>query len=63
MKKLKTNRIRCKHCGTVIESKNTYDFIRCDCGKVAVDGGLEYPKRVYPAGRAEDHYEDLSEFD
>lgn len=32
--------IRCKHCDDVIESKSQHDFIRCRCGKVAVDGGL-----------------------
>ncbi|WOV88046.1 hypothetical protein QWT69_02685 [Sporosarcina oncorhynchi] len=63
MRKLKRNRIRCTHCGDVIESKSEHDLTWCSCEKVAVDGGLEYSKRLYPAGAAEDHFEDLSEFE
>lgn len=39
------NRIRCKHCGDIIESKSTHDFKLCSCGKVAIDGGRSYLKR------------------
>lgn len=34
------NKIKCKHCGDVIESKHVHDFKRCSCGRVAVDGGM-----------------------
>ncbi|MGY4111340.1 DUF7695 domain-containing protein [Aeribacillus sp. SP014] len=61
-KKLKRNRIRCKHCGDIIESKTIYDFQRCKCGAVGIDGGLHYPKRVYRSNPAELHYEELSEY-
>ncbi len=37
-----SNRIKCKNCGDIIESKNIYDFKRCSCCKIAVDGGKEY---------------------
>lgn len=36
--KIKSNKIKCKSCGDIIESKDLYDFKRCSCGKVAVDG-------------------------
>ena len=53
------NRIRCKCCGDVIESKSTHDFKYCSCGKCAVDGGLNYLKR---SGEV-DNYEELSLFE
>ena len=40
-----SNKIKCKKCGDVIESKSTNDLKRCSCGAVAVDGGKEYLKR------------------
>ncbi len=43
--KIIKNRIRCKHCKDIIESKSVHDFKFCSCGKVAVDGGYEYLRR------------------
>jgi hypothetical protein len=35
--------IRCKTCGTVLESKSRHDFQQCDCPNQAfVDGGGDY---------------------
>ena len=51
-----SNKIKCKKCGDVIESKTNNDLKRCSCGTVAVDGGKEYLKRI---GNEED-YEELS---
>lgn len=62
-KKIKRNRIICKHCGDIIESKNTNDFQLCKCGVVGIDGGLDYLKRVYGSNPAEQHYEELSEYE
>lgn len=53
---IRTNRIKCKKYGDVIESTHRYDFKSCKCGAVAVDGGREYLKRI---GKPED-YEELS---
>ena len=39
------NAIQCKHCGDVIESKFTHDFVTCSCGASSVDGGHEYLRR------------------
>lgn len=53
---IKVNKIKCKKCGNIIESKTTNDLKRCSCGAVAVDGGKEYLKRI---GNDEE-YEELS---
>lgn len=41
-----SNKIKCKKCGDIVESKSTNDYKRCSCGAVAVDGGIDYLKRV-----------------
>lgn len=58
MKKILCNKIKCKKCGDIIESKNRHDFVSCKCGSVAVDGCNSYLKRI---GNRED-WEELSEF-
>lgn len=63
MIKLKRNLIRCKHCGDTIESKTTHDFQFCKCRAVGIDGGLDYPKRIFGSHPAEEHYEELSEYE
>ena len=52
-----SNKIKCKKCGDIIESKSTNDYKKCFCGAVAVDGGKDYLKRI---GNEED-YDDISE--
>ncbi len=59
MAKIIINKAKCKKCGDIIESKEANDFKRCTCGSIAVDGGLEYIKRV---GNKEDVIE-LSKFE
>ncbi len=54
-----TNKIKCNHCGDIIESEDTYDFKRCRCRRVAVDGGHDYAKRLF---LEEGDYTDLSVF-
>ena len=54
--KIRTNRIKCKKCGDIIESYHVHDFKWCSCKSVAVDGGREYLRRL---GYPED-YEELS---
>lgn len=53
------NSIKCKHCGDVIVSTHRHDFQRCKCGKVFVDGGLDYLRRGFATSPAAD-YEELS---
>ena len=59
MQKILVNKIKCKKCGDVIESKSRHDFKSCSCGAVSVDGGLDYIRRC----GEEDDYEELSVFD
>ena len=58
---IKSNKIRCKHCNDIIESKHRHDFVSCSCGAVAVDGGTTYLRRCFPDFPTEDHFEELSE--
>lgn len=51
-----SNKIKCKKCGDIIESKSPNDYKKCSCGAVAVDGGIDYLKRI---GNEKD-YEELS---
>lgn len=62
-KRIIRNAIRCKHCGDIIESKRSHEFRRCKCGDVYVDGGLDYPRRGFPEHPAENHYEELIEYE
>jgi hypothetical protein len=56
---IKSNKVRCKLCGDIIESKYTYDFKWCKCNNVAVDGGTEYLRRCGNRG----DMEELSEYE
>ena len=58
-KKILVNKIQCKKCKDIIESKYVHDFKWCVYRNIAVDGGLEYLRRV---GNLEDIIE-LSEFE
>lgn len=56
MNKIILNRIQCNKCKDIITSEHVHDFKYCKCGKVAVDGGRDYLKRM---GERED-WTDLS---
>ena len=58
-KKILINKAQCKKCNDIIESKNMHDFKWCSCKSIAVDGGLDYLRRV---GNFEDVIE-LSEYE
>jgi len=36
----------CRECGDKIISKNRHDFVSCSCGKISVDGGQDYLRRL-----------------
>ncbi|MGN0115087.1 MAG: hypothetical protein ACI396_07140 [Acutalibacteraceae bacterium] len=57
--KILVNKIRCKKCNDIIESKSVHDFKTCKCGAVSVDGGNCYLRRC---GNPED-IEELSEYE
>lgn len=62
MYKLVVNKIRCKFCGDVIESRSVHDFVQCRCGKCSTDGGQEYAMRSFITENPEDTYEDCSTY-
>jgi hypothetical protein len=41
------NAAKCQHCGDVVESKHRHDYRSCKCGRIAVDGGQDYLRRVF----------------
>jgi hypothetical protein len=55
------NKIKCKSCGDIIESKSRHDFRECSCGKCFVDGGLDYQRLGFPDGNMEDWIEVIKE--
>lgn len=57
MQKIISNRIKCKKCGDIIESRHLHDYVACSCGACAVDGGHDYLRRL---GNP-DNWEELSE--
>ena len=40
------NSATCTSCSRDIESVHRHDFITCECGNVAVDGGKDYIRRI-----------------
>lgn len=38
--------IFCKHCKNIIYSRDTHDYVTCDCEKVSVDGGFSYRRII-----------------
>ena len=59
MRKIKRNAIKCNPCGDVIESRSCHDFVTCSCGECAVDGGLDYLRRMGDGG----DFEELAEYE
>lgn len=53
------NRIRCNHCGDVIESVSRHELNYCSCKTVFVDGGKDYLRRGFMNSR--DDFTELSE--
>jgi hypothetical protein len=44
--KIILNGAKCLKCGDVIYSRNRHDFKYCQCKAIAVDGGLDYIRRL-----------------
>ena len=53
------NAVKCNHCGDVIESKYTHNYVTCSCGSVSVDGGKAYLRRSFK--NSYNDYTELSE--
>ena len=58
MREILKNTIRCNNCGDVIESNYRHDYVKCSCGRVAVDGGRDYLRRSFT--ESPDDYTELS---
>lgn len=58
--KILRNSARCLECGEHIVSEHRHHIVRCRCGHLAVDGGLEYTRRVFSR---EARWEDTSIFE
>lgn len=41
-----SNSLKCLECNEAIWSAHRHDFVECSCGKIAVDGGMDYMRRV-----------------
>ena len=46
-RKLIRNAAKCLECGEEIESKDRWDFARCSCENIFIDGGLDYVRRGF----------------
>lgn len=57
MEKIISNKIQCKHCGEIIESKSVDNFVTCKCESCSVDGGHCYLRRCYKTSPEEDFIE------
>lgn len=45
------NSARCLQCGDEVESTHRHDFRTCRCGKLGVDGGHDYIRRIGSVGQ------------
>jgi hypothetical protein len=45
--KILKNAVYCKHCKQEIQSTATHEMVTCSGAHIAVDGGLEYLRRVF----------------
>lgn len=54
------NRAQCRDCGDIIESKHRHDFVRCHCGAIFIDGGLDYMRFGYTFPQ---QFKSLSEYE
>lgn len=58
--KLILNSAQCTSCGDVLVSRHRHDYVVCQCGNVAVDGGLDYMRMsVKDLG----HYKSLHQYE
>jgi hypothetical protein len=40
-----SNQVKCNACGDTPFSRHRHDFVSCKCGKISVDGGMDYLRR------------------
>jgi hypothetical protein len=49
-----SNQVRCLKCGDTPWSAHRHDFRYCECGACAVDGGMDYLRRLGQSADMED---------
>jgi ribosomal protein S27AE len=49
-RRITRNAAKCVNCGDVVESIHRHDFVRCNCGDIFVDGGLDYVRYGWMPG-------------
>ena len=54
MKKVLVNKVRCKKCDDIIESKSGHDLKRCECGAIFIDGGTDYQRYGWGINQGEE---------
>lgn len=57
MRRVLVNKVRCKKCNDIIESKHEHDFKRCLCGSIFIDGGTDYQKYGWGLNQQEEKSE------
>lgn len=62
IKKLILNSAQCKHCQTILISQHGHDFKTCECGKISIDGGLDYVRQLYTGQSFEEDGTDLCKY-
>lgn len=50
------NKVRCKKCDDIIESKFTHDMVWCKCRSIAIDGGKDYQRLTGNVDNMDDSY-------
>lgn len=57
MKKILVNKVRCKKCNDIIESKHSHDFKVCGCGEIFIDGGTDNQRYGWGINQTEEKTE------
>lgn len=57
MERIISNKIQCKHCGEIVESKSIHEFVTCKCRACSVDGGHYHLSRSFIKSQEEDYIE------
>lgn len=50
------NKVRCRKCDDIIESKHRHDMVWCKCRSIAVDGGKDYQRLTGYVENIDDSY-------
>lgn len=61
MRRILVNKVRCKKCNDIIESKHTHDIKKCLCGSIFIDRGTDYQRFGWGINQNEEK-SDIDEF-